>query len=257
MFCLVLHKLATSIKRIISPEDLSLWFLDDGHIAGPAVKVLEILNLIMSEGSVLGLHLDLDKCVVYGNHLDIFPNEISRAQDGLVVLGAPIGKPEFVKEKVVQIVTKAVQLMINAKDLCDPQMELILLRCCTGAPKFMYWVRCCSASNIADAIGQFDAGVDNALRHILDKCISSSERDLAHLPLSFDGLGIPQVSKIADLAFVSSVGSSWMLQPQSNPRKEFIDAIARVADSAITIPALPAKALIVSPFYQTKGIQPE
>ena len=67
--------------------------------------------------------------------------------------------------------------MMKVKALNDPQSELLLLRCCTGAPKFMYWVHCCSATIISDVIGHFDAGVDNALRHITEKVLCPADRD--------------------------------------------------------------------------------
>ena len=180
-------------------------------------------------------------------NLDIFPEDIRRADEGLMVLGTPIGCPDFVKLNVSNTTTKEIDLMIRAKEIQDPQMELLLLRCCTGSPKIAYWSRTCNPSIITSELDTFDRGMDAALQHNIGVPISGIDRDLAHLPLSFGGLGIPRVSLVADFIFVSSIGSSWKLQPQSTPRLGYIECAGRITQNISSIPALPIKNLIVSP----------
>jgi hypothetical protein len=37
--------------------------------------------------------------------------------------------------------------MLKSLELNDPQVELLLLRCCSGAPRMMYWLRTCKEFN--------------------------------------------------------------------------------------------------------------
>jgi hypothetical protein len=232
-----------------------MWYLDDGHLVGKTPQLLKCLDLIHNFGPSLGLHLNLSKCVAFGQQKDSFPREIIRASDGLLVLGAPMGSDNFVTLKVSGIVDKASSLMRKTKEIEDPQMELLLLRCCTGSAKLIYWLRNCVPEVIKDQILLFDNAIDQSLQHILGVPIHDQDRLKIHLPLSMGGLGIAKASLVANAAFVSSVASSWMLQPNSSPRKGFQEACNIITSSGMTTPTLPNKSSssIVSPSsFQTK-----
>ncbi len=115
-----------------------------------------------------------------------------------------MGLDLFVRNFVRGIVAKASNVLTRTRDLCDPQMELLLLRCCTGAPKLIHWLRTCVPAVIIDQIVAFDI----SLQHILGTPVYGKDRLALHLPLSMGGIGIPIVSVVADSAFVSSVGAS-------------------------------------------------
>lgn len=244
LFSLVLRELTSKFE---SDGLVSLWYLDDGHLAGPSEQVLEALNVILREGTSFGLHLNLNKCLVYGNGLDLFPDEIPRSYDGLVALGTPIGTNDFIKSKVKTIVSNSISLMNKSQEIDDPQMELLLLRSCTGSPKIAFWTRTCNPEVISSELDIFDRGVDSCLQHIAGTSVTGSVRDLAHLPLSFGGLGIPIVSLIADFSFVSSIGSSWNLQPNLTPRIGYFEATSRISATGFNAPELPIKTQSVCP----------
>ena len=46
---------------------LNLWYLDDGSIVGKNEDLIEVMNLISTFGSELGLILNLNKCVAYSS----------------------------------------------------------------------------------------------------------------------------------------------------------------------------------------------
>ena len=156
---------------------------------------------------------------------------------------------------VNNITTKAIDLMLRAKEIQDPQMELLLLRCCTGSPKIAYWSRTCNPTIITAELDTFDRGMDAALQHIIGVPISGINRDLAHLPLSFGGLGIPRVSLIADFAFVSSIGSSWKLQPQFTPRLGYYECATRITQNRSCSTITHQELDCFSAIYTTKGVQ--
>jgi hypothetical protein len=206
------------------------------------------LDIIDVYGKKLGLNLNLTKCVVYGSNCEALPTAIIRASDGLVVLGSPVGSDMFVKSFVRDVVNRAADGLLKTRELNDPQMELLLLRCCTGAPKLIHWLRTCVPSVIVDEINLFDHAIDSTLQHILGTPVYDKHRLTMHLPLSLGGIGIPIVSISADAAFVSSIGASWSLQPNILPRSGFEDACRILENHGSPVPRLPAKInVIVTP----------
>ena len=236
LFALVLKELTSEIDQF--NVTLNMWFLDDGHIVGKKTDLIKILELIELKQDYLGLSLNLPKCTVYGTELDIFPIQIRRAYEGLIVLGSPIGTQTFVKTETAKIVGKATEVLEKTKDLNDPQMQLLLLRCCTGAPKLIYWQRTCEPIYIAESIKQFDNAIDENLQHIFGVPLNGLERLTVHLPLSFGGLGIPIASLAAESAFVSSVGASWHLQPVNRPRNGFTINCEKLTNEGAILPQL-------------------
>ncbi len=60
---------------------------------------------------------------------------------------------------------------------------------------------------------------------------------MLHLPLSMGGMGIARLSYVANAAFVSSVGSSWLISNARAPRLGYFEDVALLPD----VPALPPK----------------
>ncbi len=153
------------------------------------------------------------------------------------MLGAPIGTTSFIQDFIGNRASKFTDLLRKSENLHDPQMQLLLLRCCLGAPTLTFWLRTTSSPIIEDQIQTYDSAVDRLLLHIFGDSLSRRARELVSLPLS-----IPKAADIADIAFVSSRGSSWPLQPQNYPRIGFQDAAERLAATDIGIISLPPKA---------------
>ena len=166
LFSLVLRELTTKISNTIPDLNLNMWYLDDGHLVGNSSSLLKCLELIKELGPPLGLHLNLSKCVVFGPKKATFPQEIGLATEGLIVLGAPVGDSNFVSKEVQVIVCKSASLISQSRDIQDPQMELLVLRCCTGSAKMLFWLRNCDPLIIKDQISYFDQQIDLALQHI-------------------------------------------------------------------------------------------
>jgi hypothetical protein len=107
---------------------------------GKNEDLIEVMNLISTFGSELGLILNLNKCVAYSSPgvSNNLPANIQRASDGLIVLGSPIGSQSFVSSTVKCVIDNIAGTMVKCRKLENPQEELLLLRNCTGAPKVIY-----------------------------------------------------------------------------------------------------------------------
>jgi hypothetical protein len=158
-----------------------------------------------------------------------------------MVLGSPVGSIDFVSLNVNEVVCKASFTLFNSRKLEDPQMELLLLRCCSGNAKMTYWQRTCNPYYIKEQIKDFDMAIDRSIQHILGTPIFGLDRLTAHLPMSMGGLGIPIASLSNEASFVASVGSSWLLQPNNIPRSGFHEARLKLISNGAVIPSLCSK----------------
>ena len=225
LFSLALHQLILKIKLNCPALRLNMWYLDDGHICGKIDDVLLALEVIKKDGFDLGLILNQSKCVVFGKDLSLFPADIIRSQSGINVLGVPVGNLDFVQNSIKRQIAKMEDLLDWSSGLDHPQSELLLLRSCLGMPKMNYSLCTVDPASISDEIKKLDSVVDNALNHIVGVPLDYRARQLAHLPLSLGGLGIPIPSKVANIAFVSSYASSWFLQSNLTPCAAYQSAL--------------------------------
>ena len=173
-----------------------------------------------------------------GARRDHFPAEIQKAYTGLIVLGTPIGESNYVQRETKRIACSAIKNLENIKLVEDPQMEMLLLRCCAGAPKLNYWQRTCVPEDVAEAISLFDNAVDEHLSRIVGVPVVGLDRLTFHLPLSFGGVGIPIAHLSAEAAFVSSVGSTWHMQPNLMVRRGFSTARNNLSSGGTVLPQL-------------------
>ena len=126
--------------------DLSLFYLDDGVVAGDVAAVVAALRHVQERGAALGLSLNLAKCelITVGELpeaalLPHFPPELlrspdasSRVQQSFELLGAPIGDAPFVSSHTAARVAAARPLLQALGELEDPHISLRLLRFCAG-----------------------------------------------------------------------------------------------------------------------------
>jgi hypothetical protein len=193
LFALVLQDLIWHLN----PNSLILnqWYLDDGHLAGKTADILKALKMIHRLGPERGIFLNLSKCTVYKKPAEL-PIEIDVdlklvldlglevVRDGIMVLGSPVGSAAYVSSHFENQVRISSRSMIATAILENPQCELLLLRCCSGAPKMIYWLRTCNPDFIRSHLLTFDSHVDRTLQHILGTPVREDDRLLMHLPLS-------------------------------------------------------------------------
>nr|GEX31074.1 hypothetical protein [Tanacetum cinerariifolium] len=139
LFALVLHPLICKIKDSFNLS-LHAWYLDDGTIIGDTLVVEKVLELIMEDGPLRGLHLNVDKTKVFWPKEDprsrlvgVFPPAITRPLHGVKLLDGPVNVDfDFSYELVWKRVAKSIELMDAVAKLNDPQCELLLLRACAA-----------------------------------------------------------------------------------------------------------------------------
>ena len=119
---------------------LSVWYLDDGTLAGPCQDVLRGWEIIREEAAKIGLRVNLGKCELFAPQADLadlssFPREFARCpSDGFDLLGSPIGSPAFCEAYVKKRVERIGKALSRLSLIDDPQIELLLMQSCLGFP---------------------------------------------------------------------------------------------------------------------------
>ena len=147
LFCLVIRELT---KSLVSP--FNVWYLDDGTVGGDVDSVLSDLQIVVSEGSKLGLEFNTAKCemFVFDGEADARNSIRERAREScagflfpseaqLSLLGAPLFKEGLLP--AVQEKTSKLAVLQSRLDLLCAHQALFLLKNCLGLPKLLYVLR--------------------------------------------------------------------------------------------------------------------
>ena len=157
LFSLTLQPLLRELAshRAANKLELVFAYLDDLCLAGNAEEVAEAVNFLRTRAAAIGLQLstgtpdDKDKCEVIlvagaNSSVDcrLFPNDFKVIGDqNFVLLGSPIGSPEFCEAHTRERVAKAQKLLTALGELPDPQVALKLLQTCGSFCKMVFSCR--------------------------------------------------------------------------------------------------------------------
>lgn len=213
LFSLVLHPLAERIVKEFPELLLSVWYLDDGTIIGHKDDVFKVFELLREEGPKIGLHLNVKKNEIWWpsrGETDPFPAEVERVpNEGVKLLGAPIGTEKFTTAFIKKKLTSLQQVckMLTAVD--DAQIELGLFRGCLAYNKINHLLRTCPPVLLRSALRLFDTHFREMLATILRvPCLGDDTWEHASLPTRFAGLGVTPTRTVAGAACYRSTRCS-------------------------------------------------
>ncbi|KAL5500371.1 hypothetical protein EMCRGX_G011922 [Ephydatia muelleri] len=172
LFSLVLHKLVSTIDADDECFSLLLqaWYLDDGVLAGSRPAVLRAVHLLEELGPVLGIHINLTKCELFGRMGNTaFPPSVrSSLLPNLDILGTPIGDYLHCTRFICEKISQAKGLLSALVDVAaaDLHVATSLLRICGSFCKLVHLARTTPPSISADSLQSFDE--EHALSRKLD-----------------------------------------------------------------------------------------
>ena len=199
--------------------------MDDGTLVGTIEQLREVVDLLLNEGPALGLTLSTRATVpapsrpkstiwcpeLIGGDEDPLDRGIVRIQEeGVVVLGAPIGSAGFVEEVIRRKVEKVREITGLLPLLKDPHTEFVLLRSCLSLPKLSFLLRTVDTTPHPHLLQEFDRVTREGLTRILGVPLGERAWQQAKMPVSFGGLGLRGAENHAPAAHVSSLLSSQM-----------------------------------------------
>ena len=192
-------------------DSLSLWYLDDGSMAGPGEELLKAWKIVEEEAKKIGMRVNVKKCEIWSPEghekwQDDFPEQVVRLKgEGFELLGAPIGTKEFCEEYARKRVMKVKEVVAKLPLLADPQMELVLLRSCIGLPKFGFTLRSAPPEDIQTATKEFDDLMEKTSEERFGIQMGKEAAMQWHLPVRMGGVGISRAQDVSAPAYLGNV----------------------------------------------------
>lgn len=130
--------------------------------------------------------------------------DLPREQQGLTILGVPVGSTEFVQAQLQHIQENHATLLQQLPHLNDLQASWLLLLC-TASPRSNYLLRLLPPNTTATFAQTHDAAVTACLAQLLEQQdMPAPALARAHLPLAAGGLGLAPATFLAAAAHWAS-----------------------------------------------------
>jgi len=215
--------------------DLTLFYHDDGFLAGDLEALSAALRRVEEAGARLGLQLNLGKCELLlpkDNTLDptaparLFPRELLEDDEGnstvrhngnFDLLGCPVGSPEHCANYTAQVAAKAGVLLDEVGSLADPQVVLRLLRVCASHAKLTYNCRGTPSDAHLAELSTFDSKVRETFAKTTGLLVNDKAWKQATLGFRNAGLGLRSTARHAAAAYLASAAGSRKLCSQVDP----------------------------------------
>ena len=131
-------------------------------------------------------------------------------RQGVVVLGTPVGHPEFVSRVLEQKTQEHSTLLERIPAVQDLQSAWVLLSYCAAA-RANFWLRTTSPAHTEVFAQEHDKGISKflcQLLHVDPDSVSPSATAAASLPLSSGGLGLRSATRLRGAAHWASWADS-------------------------------------------------
>jgi hypothetical protein len=206
LFCLGIAKAQKSIADRY-PNLTFLSYLDDIFIlgnAGDSIAAYEALNRKFGQ---LGLQFNANKSTLF-THAELPRSPIPVNQDGVNVLGIPVGTLEFVTQNLRQQSADQTRILGLLPCFSSPEAFSLLRTSVNTRP--VYNVRGLPPHRTQEYTEEFDNKVSSALGKMVDSDVPLSDESIQikNLPCHLGGLGMKCMSRIKKLAWSSSWLSS-------------------------------------------------
>ena len=216
LLCLVIQPLVMRIDDACR-LDFNGWYADDGNIFGDISQVAEAYRILVDEGPAHNFFLVKDKTSLWSPSMDVArlkesfecdmdADDDGRPDDGVVLVGSPVGYDAFVAEHVAGKAEKVDDVLNLVRPLDDAQIALPLHRACLSVVLFNYIFRTTPpAQTLAPAL-LLDAQQTRWLDKLLPALppLSSAAVAQSRLPLRAQGLGLTAPSDAVRPAFLAS-----------------------------------------------------
>ena len=220
LFALGIHETVLKVKAEVDRRhadelDFSVFYLDDGVVAGSSRAASLFCTRLREELAGIGLELAFDKCEIVPAARDqhripasSFPGFLWIQQGDFKLLEAPIGSEAFCTEHVNHRIEKAESLLRRIAELGNSQCSYVLLKQCAGFAKLTYSIRTVPPELHRQALQSFSAHLQKALADIVaELAIEDRTWELAQLSIQKGGVGLRTAERHASAAYLASVRS--------------------------------------------------
>jgi len=216
VFCLGIHGTLKD-AQVKHPKVTVMAYIDDIYLAGPRSEVYRTFRHLRPKFQHIGLTVELDKCHLYDNTCDDDETEWEGCHchnDGIMVLGSPVGSPEYEQASTQQILSEQGQsISWIAEELPANTAYKILQACINARPNFL--IRTVWPAHTEKPTKSFDTLVDHAIRDIcgLQDNLDETGQILRGLPLQMGGGSIRRTFETSQPAYAASFLAATKLIP--------------------------------------------
>ncbi len=220
-FALAIQSAVANVKSAVESNhpqelDFTVFYLDDGVVAGTGRAVSQFCTLLRAELANIGLDLALDKCEIVPSAKDhhaipahLFPGYLWVPTGDFKLLGAPLGSLDFCTAHTQKRARKAGDLMHNIASLGHAQGSYLLLKQCAGFAKLAYSMRTVPPEFHESALSAFGDDLRSTLAAITGELFMEDRCwELAQLNIKIGGVGVRTPARHAAAAYLASVMAS-------------------------------------------------
>ena len=165
-------------------------------------------------------------------------HEDSLEDQGITILGTPVGRPEFVERELAKILANHSELLTRIPEVQDLQCAWLLLLCC-GAARANFYIRTVRPELTA----AFSRGHDEqiwqcfcGLLRIGPDAVAPSAKAAATLPLAAGGLGLRSALRLREAAHWASWADTISMVRARHP--EIAEVILRAVEARDEVPSV-------------------
>ena len=168
------------------------------------------LDIIQNVGPDLGLHVNLQKCELFGKDKSMFISTIPYSIPHFEILGAPVSDAEFCNKFIIKKHFAARAFLSSLEEIgsIDPHVAFTLLCLCAGFCKLSHLARVTPPSLAFNALQEFNSDI----RLFFFKCTGVDTPDhawhQAQLSLHRGGLGLHSLAHHSLAAYMASLSNS-------------------------------------------------
>ena len=211
VFCAAMQSVLDGANEVLQTQGggLALAYIDDIVGCGPEEAVAGCFDTIQALAQQRGLTLQLHKCSAYrpdGAAITQLPRAVGIEDEGLVVLGVPLGAAGFTRRVMVERVEELRAAEEAVSRLHNSQQAMVLLRMCY-AQKLGYHMRTVDSSLMDNACARFDESLERCFRGIagIQDQLTTQEWQQLTLDVKHGGFGLLSSSATRHIAHVASV----------------------------------------------------
>ena len=212
LFSAGIHEVVSSCN-VNFPEVWGCWYLDDGSLVGPLEALERAIAYLLSRLKEIGLQINFSKChlltvgdITLYPHLAAMKGHGIGDNEGLRILGTPVGGKQFTKDFLDHNVTQQVESFCEAVEaLGSVQVGITLLKHCTGLCKVVHLMRTLPPTTLGDLPSTVDEIVLQSFQTISGIVMTPLMVTQVRLPVSMGGFGISSCELMAPTLYVSGM----------------------------------------------------
>ena len=222
LFCLCLLRALRMAGTELLPHEILLAYLDDVYAVTSRDRARELFDILSRHVFVesgIRTHLGKTQCWSKAggvapegiDHLDtpgddpVWKGDLPDDKNGIIILGAPLGKPEFVRAQGAKRMDEERRFLDVLPTLPDLQCAWLLLYFC-AVPRAIHMLRSVPPEQVLEYAAEHDEAIWRTVVLLLGvvQSVANTSHFIGQLPCRLGGLGLRSAVRTAPAAYWSA-----------------------------------------------------